>query len=190
MNSLLKIAKAAAGIGLVVLSGTVSAQERPVVEECLRCHDVKQYQYELKHSAHAFDKEKKEISCEQCHIFHYSPLTSYYARDKYYDKKIFEPGTFNRRKMQGNARHTDLTEKCMVCHSDLRKNTEGGPISMIGGLAHDAFLGKNGSTRKTCQGCHINMAHLPDFDRDLTINAEFAKKLAEASGKGGQENEK
>ena len=189
---LVKFAGMAAAFGLVMALGTnVSAADRPPVEECMRCHDVKQYQYELKNSVHAFDKDKKEISCEQCHVFHFSPLTSYYARDKYYDKTIFEPGTFDRRKMQGNARLTDLSAKCQECHKDLSKNAKGEPISVIGGLAHDAFLGKNGTTRKTCQGCHINMGHLPVFDKDLMINAEFAKRLADNppvdAEKGGKE---
>ena len=189
---MIKFAGMASAFGLVLsLSGSVFAADRPAVEECMRCHDVKQYQYELKHSVHAFDKDKKEISCEQCHVFHFSPLTSYYARDKYYDKKIFEPGAFDRRKMQANARQTDLSAKCQECHKDLSKNTKGEPISMIGGLAHDAYLGKNGTTRKTCQGCHINISHLPDFDKDLMINAEFAKRLAENpqadAEKGGKE---
>ncbi len=188
---LVRLSGIAAVFGLVMaLGGTASAADRPPVEECMRCHDVKQYQHELKNSVHAFDKDKKEISCEQCHVFHFSPLTSYYARDKYFDKKIFEPGTFDRRKMQGNARQTDLTAKCQECHKDLTKNVKGEPVSLIGSLAHEAFLGKNGTTRKTCAGCHINMAHLPDFDKDLMINAEFAKKLAEnpapAAEKGGE----
>ncbi len=188
---LVRLSGIAAVFGLVMaLGGTASAADRPPVEECMRCHDVKQYQHELKNSVHAFDKDKKEISCEQCHVFHFSPLTSYYARDKYFDKKIFEPGTFDRRKMQGNARQTDLTAKCQECHKDLTKNVKGEPVSLIGSLAHEAFLGKNGTTRKTCAGCHINMGHLPDFDKDLMINAEFAKKLAEnpapAAEKGGE----
>ncbi|HIP39231.1 MAG TPA: cytochrome C [Desulfocapsa sulfexigens] len=180
----------AAVFGLVMASGAIaSAADRPPVEECMRCHDVKQYQHELRNSVHAFDKDKKEISCEQCHVFHFSPLTSYYARDKYYDKKIFEPNAFNRRRMQGNARQTDITAKCQECHKDLTKNTKGEPISKIGGLAHDAFLGKNGTTRKTCAGCHVNIAHLPEFDMDLMINSEFAKRLAEnpaTAKKGGE----
>lgn len=177
---LVKFSGMAAVFSLVLaLGGTAAAADRPPVEECMRCHNVNQYQHELKNSVHAFDKDKKEISCEQCHIFHFSPLTSYYARDKYYDKKIFADGTFDRRRMQGNARQTDLTAKCQECHKDLTKNAKGdGLVSQIGGLAHDAFLGKNGTTRKTCAGCHINIAHLPVFDKDLTINAEFAEKLA------------
>lgn len=163
---------------------------RPVIEECKRCHDVQMYQFELKNSVHAFDKDKKEITCDQCHHFHYSPLTSYYARDEYYDKKIFEPGAFDRRKIQANARKSIKAEKCQACHKDLYKNDKGEPISEIGRLCHDAFLGKNGETRQTCAGCHINIAHLPEFDRNLPINAEFARKLKEnqpaAAEKGGQ----
>ncbi|MEN8190411.1 MAG: NapC/NirT family cytochrome c [Thermodesulfobacteriota bacterium] len=167
------------GLALALSASSAAAGDRPAVEECMRCHDVKMYQHELKNSSHAFDKDKKEISCEQCHEFHFNPLTNYYARDEYYDKKIFQPGTFDRRKMQTNARKTDLTAKCQTCHKDLKQNAKGEPISIIGGLAHDAFLGKNGTTRKTCQGCHVNVGHLPVFDKDLMLRAEFAKKLAE-----------
>jgi trimethylamine-N-oxide reductase cytochrome c-type subunit TorC len=188
---LVRFSGMAAVFGLVMcLGAAASAVGRPSVDECMRCHDVKRYQHELKNSVHAFDKDKKEISCEQCHIFHFNPLTSYYARDKYYDKKIFEPGTFDRRRMQRNARQTDLTAKCQECHKDLTKNVKGEPISQIGGLAHDAFLGKNGTTRKTCAGCHVNIAHLPKFDRDLMVNAEFVKRLVEnppaVAKKGGE----
>lgn len=177
------------GFSLVV-SFSVSAmaaqeQARPVVEECMRCHDVKVYQSELKSSPHAFDKDKKEISCEQCHHFHFNSLTSYYARDEYYDKKIFEPGTFDRREMQETARKSMQAEKCQACHKDLFKNTKDEPISEIGRLCHDAFLGKNGETRRTCAGCHINIAHLPPFDREQPYNAAFAKKLIEEQSKAG-----
>ena len=188
---LAKVAGLAVAFGLVMALGSnAAAADRPPVEECMRCHDVKQYQHELKFSSHAFDKDKKVISCEQCHVFHFSPLTSYYARDEYYDKKIFEPGTFDRAKMQKNARLTDITAKCQECHKDLTKNAKGdGPVSQLGGLAHDAFLGKNGTTRKTCSGCHVNIGHLPEFDMDLMIKAEFAKKLSEnpaPNAKGGK----
>ncbi len=161
---------------------TTATSTRPVAEECNRCHDVKMYQHELKSSVHAFDKDKKEISCEQCHHFHYSPLTSYYARDEYYDKKIFPPGAFDRRKMQVTARDSMQAKKCQVCHTDLYKNTKGETLSEIGQLCHDAFLGKNGETRRTCAGCHLNIAHLPPFDREQRYNAEFAEKLAGKEG--------
>ncbi len=175
-------APAAPNSGDTKPTSTTAAQSRPVVEECQRCHDVVMYQRELQSSAHAFDKDKKEISCEQCHHFHYSPLTSYYARDKYYDKKIFPPGAFKRRKMQVTARKSMQAAKCQACHKDLYKNTKGEPLSEIGKLCHDAYLGKNGETRRTCAGCHINIAHLPPFDRDQSHNKAFAKKLAKKEG--------
>ena len=181
---------AAMALGLAVLVGPGTGQAadmkkpgaRPVAEECKRCHDVGEYQRELKASPHAVDKDKKPISCEQCHHFHYNPLTSYYARDEYYDKKIFAPGTFDRRKMQEAARKTMEAQKCQACHKDLHKNAKGKQISEIGRLCHDAYLGKNGETRRTCAGCHINIAHLPPFDRNQPYTAEFAKKLAEMEG--------
>ncbi len=163
-------------------AAAAAKKDRPPVEECKRCHDVKQYQLELASSPHAVDKDKKVISCEQCHQFHYNPVTSYYARDEYYDKKIFPPGAFDRRKLQNNARKAIPAEKCQACHKDLSKNAKGEPISEIGQLCHDAYLGKNGETRRSCAGCHINIAHLPEFDRDYPFNAEFAKKLAEKEG--------
>ncbi len=152
--------------------------ERPVTEECMRCHDVQGYQKELAASVHAVDKDKKTINCDQCHQFHFNPVTNYYARDAYYDKKIFQPEDFNRRRLQKNARATIQADKCLACHKDLYKNAKGEAISEIGKLCHEAFEGKNGSTRQTCAGCHINIAHLPDFDRDLMVNAEYVKRLA------------
>ena len=167
--------------GFVLFLGVpeVLAEDRPVVEECMRCHDVKTYQYEISHSVHVKDKDGKSITCDQCHDPHFNPVTSYYARDEYYDKKIFQPDDFNRRQMQKNVQNSVPAKKCQLCHSDLSKDTKGEKISEIGQLCHDAFEGKNGTTRKNCAGCHVNIAHLPDFDRDLTKNAEFTKKLGD-----------
>ena len=100
------------GIAAVAMSWSVfipngrcaAAKDRPIVEECKRCHDVATYERELASSPHAFDKDKKPITCDQCHQFHFNPLTSYYARDEYYDKKIFKPEDFDRRRLQKNAR--------------------------------------------------------------------------------------
>ncbi len=181
------------GMTLLILlwaGSQASAADRPIIEECMRCHDVKTYLYEMSHSSHAVDKNKKKITCDQCHDFHYNPLTSYYARDEYYDKKIFKPEDFDRRSMQKTAPGAIPAEKCMKCHEDLYKNVKGEKISLIGQLCHDAYQGKNGSTNRNCAGCHINIAHLPEFDRGLMVRAEFAKRLADnpmkAEKKGGQ----
>ncbi len=153
-----------------------AAQAGDVNEECKKCHDVKSYQQELDKSSHAVDKDKKPIKCDQCHVLHYYPMESYAGRDDY--DIIFKPEDLNRRKMQIHARQRAIPpEKCSECHKDLNKNVKGETLSEIGQLSHEAFLGKNGSTRRTCAGCHINMAHLPDFDRRLAVNAEFAKRL-------------
>lgn len=165
---------------LVLISASqLMAEERPAVEECMRCHDVKTYQYEKKYSSHAFDKDNKEITCGQCHDFHFDPVTAYYAREKYFNKKIFKPGDFDRKRMQQNVKKAVPAKKCQVCHVDLSKNVKGEPISEVGQLCHDAFEGKNGTTNRSCAGCHINVAHLPVFDRHLNVNADYAEKLAE-----------
>ncbi len=164
---------------MLMSASQTMADERPAVEECMRCHDVKTYQYEKKYSSHALDKNKKEITCGQCHDFHYNPVTAYVAREEYFNKKIFKPEDFDRKRMQENVKKAVPAKKCLVCHEDLSKNIKGEPISEIGQLCHDAFEGKNGTTNRNCAGCHINIAHLPQFDRDLMINADFARKLAE-----------
>jgi len=170
-------AVAVPGFAVFCILSVAAAADRPVAEECMRCHDVKRYQYEISYSSHAKDKNGRPITCDQCHEPHFNPVTSYYARDEYYDKKIFQPGDFDRKSMQKNVQNSVPAKKCQVCHMDLAKDTEGKQISEIGQLCHDAFEGKNGSTGKNCAGCHGNIAHLPEFDRDLTKNAEFAKKL-------------
>jgi hypothetical protein len=50
---------------------------------------------------------------------------------------------------------------------------------MAGGAEVRAFgFGQN--ARRTCAGCHANMAHLPVFDRRYAVNAAFAAKLPQA----------
>ncbi len=169
----------AAGAMVLLTASLSMAGERPAVEECMRCHDVETYQYELKHSSHVVDKDKKPITCVQCHDSHFNPVTAYFARDKYFDKKIFQPEDFDRKRMQQNVKKAVSAKKCQACHTDLSKNVKGEPISEIGQLCHDAFEGKNGNTNRNCAGCHINVAHLPEFDRHLMVNADFAKRLVE-----------
>ncbi len=170
--------------------GKSTVRQGPVIEECKRCHDIKEYLLELSASPHAVDSKGKKITCDQCHTMHFKPITNYYARADYQGKKIFKPEDFDRRIMQKNARGAIPPAKCQACHKDLYKNAKGdGPISGIGRLCHDAYMGKNGATHRKCAGCHINIAHLPPFDRDAPYRADFAKKLAakfKAAKKGGK----
>jgi cytochrome c-type protein NapC len=71
-----------------------------------------------------------------------------------------------------------MDDNCLVCHQDLYKNVKSEPISEIGKLCHDAYLGKNGETGSRCAGCHQNLAHLPEFDRRYLVNAKFATKFS------------
>ena len=187
-NTFRKLALAS-GIAAFALSCSISwaaekagAGKTSILDECKRCHDVEAYVSELKASTHAFDKDKKPIQCDQCHTLHYDPITSYYARSEYADKKIFKPEDFNRRSLQENARGAIPPEKCQACHKDLYKNVKGEPISQLGDLCHEAFLGQTGSPHRNCAGCHMNIAHLPEFDKRYTFNADFAKRLAEQEG--------
>jgi hypothetical protein len=83
-------------------------------EECKKCHDVATYEKELKHSSHAFDKDKKIIKCDQCHALHFDPMDRYAGRDIY--DKIFNPEELNRRKMQKRARdhYRDHAYQCQT----------------------------------------------------------------------------
>jgi len=85
----------------------------------------------------------------------------------------------NRRNMQELAGRFVVDENCLACHGDLDKDVKGQPLSEIGKLCHDAYLGKNGTTAHGCAGCHANLAHLPEFDRRYEVNAKFAANLAQ-----------
>ncbi|MDR2056057.1 MAG: cytochrome C, partial [Desulfovibrio sp.] len=62
--------------------------------------------------------------------------------------------------------------------ADLYKDAKGEKgISEIGGISHDAYLGKNGQAKSNCAGCHANTAHLPEFDRRLDVNRDFAGRI-------------
>jgi nitrate/TMAO reductase-like tetraheme cytochrome c subunit len=147
---------------------------------CMSCHEMRGYREELKASRHAVDKDKKAIECAQCHI----PNS---IGPKFFAVKIFlgikdiivhnfgDPQNLNRREMQLTARRFIVDENCLACHPDLNKTADGKKkISEIGRLSHEAYLGKNGTTKRGCAGCHFNMAHLPDFDRRFFFNQKFA----------------
>ena len=150
-------------------------------EYCVSCHELKTHQIELEKSSHALDKDKKPIECRQCHIpngfgLKYLTVKLMGIKDVWVHK-FGDPENLDRRRLQVVARRYIQDANCRACHQDLFKTAKDEKISEIGRLAHEAYLGKNGNTRKRCAGCHPNMAHLPEFDRRYPFNAEFAKNL-------------
>ena len=150
-------------------------------EYCVSCHELKTHKTELERSSHAVDKNKKPIGCRQCHIPNgfgpkYLTVKLMGIKDLWVHK-FGDPENLDRRRLQHVARRYVQDENCRACHQDLFKTTKDEKISEVGRLAHEAFLGKNGNTKKGCAGCHPNMAHLPKFDRRYPFNAKFAKNL-------------
>ncbi len=156
---------------------------------CMSCHEMQPYRTELQASSHAKDTNGTPIDCRQCHI----PAG---AGPRFLAVKIYSgvkdvavhflqrPDTLDRVHAQQAARRFVDDANCLACHGDLYTNAKGdAPVSEFGKLAHDAYLGKNGNTRQGCAGCHVNLAHLPEFDRRLPGNASFASRLPQGEGK-------
>ncbi len=152
---------------------------------CLSCHEMQPYEDELRFSAHAKDKDGKAISCGQCHIPagfgpRYLAVKTYSGIKDLFVHTVFSPGPgdLKRVELQAVARRFIDDANCLNCHEDLYKDAKGEqPISDIGKLSHDAYLNKNGNTKSNCAGCHINMAHLPGFDRRLNVNKAFTARI-------------
>lgn len=160
-----------------------SLKATSTVEFCTSCHEMKLHQEELKFSTHAKDKDGKEITCSNCHIpAGYGPR---YLSVKIYSgvKDLFvhfteNPESIDRGRQQLVARRFLDDANCLSCHEDLYKDAKGEKeVSKEGRLAHDSYMGKNGQARSNCAGCHINIAHLPEFDRRLHVNKEFAERI-------------
>ena len=166
------------GAGMYALHATSSSKF------CLSCHEMQPYAKEQRFSSHAKSKDGQEIGCNQCHIPQgmgprffavkiYSGIKD--AAVHFWSKP---ERIHNRARAQETARRFVDDANCLICHADLYRNARGdAPVSGYGGLAHDAYLGKNGSTKRNCVGCHINLAHLPAFDRRLQVNAAFTSRL-------------
>ena len=158
-------------------------------EFCMSCHEMKPYLKELRLSSHAKDKDGNVIGCDQCHIP--QGVGPRYLAVKMYsgvkDVAVHfwsKPVVINRVHAQVVARRFVDDANCIACHQDLYMNAKNNaPVSEYGRLAHDAYLGKNGNTRRNCAGCHINLAHLPIFDRRLQVNAAFASRLQQEEEK-------
>ncbi|MDL2316200.1 NapC/NirT family cytochrome c [Desulfovibrio sp. OttesenSCG-928-A18] len=178
---------AAVILGGVVVLCAVSAfalQATSTYEFCsATCHEMNVHAEELRFSSHAKDKDGKRIDCVQCHIPagfgpRYFSVKTYSGLKDLYVHFFGDPDNLYRAELQPVARRFIDDANCLACHADLSLDAKGEkPISAIGKLAHDAYQGKNGQARSNCAGCHINLAHLPEFDRRLTVNTEFTSRI-------------
>ncbi len=154
-------------------------------EFCLSCHEMEQYAKEIKFSSHAKDKDGKPIACNQCHIPpgvgpRFVSVKIYSGVKDLAVHVVTRPDKLDRLAHQPTARRFIDDANCLACHEDLYKDAKGEKkISETGRLAHDAYLNKNGNTKSNCAGCHINLAHLPEFDQRLEVNAAFKARLLE-----------
>jgi trimethylamine-N-oxide reductase cytochrome c-type subunit TorC len=172
-------------IALVVVgsAGAYGIQVTGTMEFCASCHEMKPQEYELKFSSHAKDKNGKPIGCGQCHLpAGFGPkffaMKSYLGAKDLYVHLVIQPENLDRAALQKSARRFMDDGACLACHENLYKDAKGEmDISAVGRLAHDSYLGKNGQARSNCAGCHINLAHLPEFDQWLDINAGFKSRL-------------
>ncbi len=175
-------------VGIVVMSTQMARTS--TTDYCMSCHEMKSRLDELKKSSHAVDKNKQPIQCAQCHIPlsvgpRYLVVKTVVGLNDLFVHYFGDPENLDRRALQVSARRFVMDENCLACHSDLYKDAKGEkPISAIGRLCHDAYLGKNGNTSRGCAGCHFNLAHLPDFDRRYFFNAEFVKRYPGKKGGG------
>jgi nitrate/TMAO reductase-like tetraheme cytochrome c subunit len=165
----------------VLLSVTMARTS--TTSSCLSCHEMQTQKDELEQSSHALDKDKHPIECAQCHLPagvgpRYVAVKIYSGVSDLWAHYFGDPSRLDRRHLQVVARRFLMDDNCLACHQDLSHNVKGEPISEIGKLAHDAYLGKNGETGSGCAGCHQNLAHLPQFDRRYWVNAKFAAKFS------------
>ncbi len=171
-----------AGITICVFLISIPMARTSTMNYCTSCHEMERYKTELEKSNHAVDKDKNPIECSQCHIpnssgLKYITVKAVSGIRDLWVHQFGDPGNLDRRSLQSAARRFIVDDNCRACHQDLFKTTKDKKISEIGRLSHEAYLGKNGNAKNGCAGCHFNMAHLPDFDRRYTFNAEFAKNL-------------
>ena len=167
---------------LVVLLSVTMARTS-TTSSCLSCHEMQTYKNELEKSSHALDKDKQPIECAQCHLPagvgpRYVAVKIYSGLSDLWAHTFGDTSRLDRRHLQVVARRFLMDDNCLACHQDLSQNVKGEPISEIGKVAHDAYLGKNGATGSGCAGCHQNLAHLPEFDHRYWANAKFAAKFS------------
>lgn len=182
LGILLLIAVGGAGAMLAVTSSTPF---------CMTCHEMKPYKVELAASSHAKDADGNEINCSQCHLPRgigpqYFAVKTYSGLKDVYVHFTENTENLDRRDLQETARRFMDDASCIKCHADLYADAKGkDPISPLGKTNHDAYNGLNGKTYRNCVGCHVNIAHLPVFDRRLDVNQAFVKRLADQVQKEG-----
>ncbi|MDR1686615.1 MAG: NapC/NirT family cytochrome c [Desulfovibrio sp.] len=147
------------------------------------CHEMEAQAAELRFSSHARDKEGGDISCVRCHIPagfgpRYMAVKTYSGLKDLYVHLFRSGAPLLRADLQKTARRFIDDGNCLLCHDDLYRDARGEQtVTDLGRIAHDAYLGKNGQASSRCVGCHINIAHLPEFDRRLEVNGLFAERI-------------
>lgn len=168
-------------LGLIAFSITLSVTSS--TSFCLSCHEMEEYKAELKFSTHFKDYDGKEVDCNQCHLPRgigprYFSVKTYSGLKDLYVHFLTPSEPLDRKDLQVVARRFVDDASCLSCHEDLYVNAKGdAPISELGKVSHDAYNGKDGVSYRNCVACHVNIAHLPRFDRRLDINQDFAERL-------------
>ena len=168
---------------VILAASAVSLKATSTTSFCLMCHEMGQHADDLRFSAHAKDKDGIPIGCSQCHLpsgmgLNYITVKIYSGVKDLCVHFLGDPENLDRVAMQKVARRFIDDNNCLACHADLYKDAKGkNAVSELGKIAHDAYLGKNGNAKNGCANCHINMAHLPEFDSYLKVNAAFAHRI-------------
>ncbi len=168
---------------ILLTSGAGALKATSSTEFCLSCHEMSVHAESLKFSTHAKDKDGNPIGCSQCHLPHgigvkYLAVKVYSGTKDLYVHFMGDPENLDRVHMQKTARRFVDDNNCLACHADLKKDAKGEkPISELGEIAHDAYLSKKGNVRNGCTNCHVNIAHLPEFDSHLDINKNFKARI-------------
>ena len=168
-------------LGALTMAMVQGLERTSRTEYCISCHEISSRLDELEKSVHAVDWDGESMECRSCHVppgfgLKLIAVKVLGVKDLFVHYSV-DVEHLDRRKMQLDARRIVADENCLECHEDLYRNTEGEEISELGRLGHEAYLGKNGTTRRNCAGCHPNIAHLPEFDRRYPFNADFAARL-------------
>lgn len=170
-----------AACGILLIAGGVKLTS--TTSFCLSCHEMRVYQQELAMSPHAKNAAGEDIGCSRCHIPNAHVVRMLGAKAWMGIIDVWRHNTgdvtdLDRAEMQAVARRFTDDSNCRQCHQDLMRNAKNtAENSVYGKLSHENYLGLNGKSPSGCVGCHRNVAHLPDFDKRIPKNREFAMRL-------------